>query len=204
MVPLRQLRPSALAFGFREPGLFNKKYYFQKKRAFSTGFWGRVNSVLFGTLVISLRNRVLHKITMILFDMYELSGHDQIVSGHDEIFGNKWFPWAFWWNLFEPFICNGDLPMTFARPRFARRSLASLGGASLRSAEPRWSLASLGGASLRLGLASPRPRFARLEASENGTPSGEPSGGLHPRIKVLWTSGVVPPEGKIWTCFFRT
>ena len=38
---------------------------------------------------------------------------------------NKWFPWAFWWNLFE-FFCNGDLPMTFARPRFARRSLAPL------------------------------------------------------------------------------
>ena len=47
-------------------------------------------------------------------------------------------------------------------PRFARWSLASLGGtASLRSAA--------------------EPRFARLEASENGTPSGEPSGGLHLR-----------------------
>ena len=63
--------------------------------------------------------------------------------------------------------------MTFARPRFARRSLggawlASLGGASLRSAgRPRFARRS-------------EPRFARLEASENGTPSGEPSaGGLY-------------------------
>ena len=52
---------------------------------------------------------------------------------------DKWFPWAFWWNLFE-FFCNGDLPMTFAlggasvEPRFARwDGLASLGGASLGS-----------------------------------------------------------------------
>ena len=61
---------------------------------------------------------------------------------------NKWFPWAFWWNLFE-FFCNGDLPMTFARPRFARRSL---GGASLRSVA----------ASLR---SAGRPRFAPGGAS---------------------------------------
>ena len=73
------------------------------------------------------------------------------------------------------FSCNGDLPMTFAaRPRFARWSLASLGGtASLRSAEQ-----SLRSAEPRFARAA-EPRFARLEASENGTPSGEPSGGLH-------------------------
>ena len=88
----------------------------------------------------------------------------------------------FWWNLFE-FFCNGDLPLTFARPRFARRSL---GGASLRSVEPRFARRD-GLASLRreprFARREPRfarrePRFARLEASENGTPSGEPSGGL--------------------------
>ena len=71
---------------------------------------------------------------------------------------DKWFPaWAFWWNLFE-FFCNGDPSRWHSRgfaslggasvePRFS-----SLGGASLRSVEPRfarWSLASLGGASLR-------------------------------------------------------
>ena len=77
---------------------------------------------------------------------------------------NKWFPWSFWWNLFE-FFCNGDLPMTFARPRFARRT----------SVEPRfarWSLASLGGASLC--SARGRPRFARrsLAASLGGASLG--------------------------------
>ena len=54
--------------------------------------------------------------------------------------------------------------MTFAR---------SADGASV---EPRFAR--------RDGLASlrrPEPRFARLEASENGTPSGEPSGGLYRR-----------------------
>ena len=69
---------------------------------------------------------------------------------------NKWFPWAFWWNLFE-FFCNGDLPMTFA-------------AASLRSAEPRWSLASLDKASLR----SAEPRFARRD----GLASLRSAGGL--------------------------
>ena len=53
---------------------------------------------------------------------------------------------------FLGFFCNGDLPMTFARPRFARRSL---GGASLRSVR---SLASTG----RFGPAVREPRFASL------------------------------------------
>ena len=83
-------------------------------------------------------------------------------------FQNKWFPWAFWWNLFE-FFCNGDLPMTFARPRgFARRSL---GGASLRSVEPRFAR--------RDGLAS-----LGWRPLKTGTPSGEPSGGLY--LLTLW------------------
>ena len=39
---------------------------------------------------------------------------------------------------FLSFFCNGDLPMTFARPRFARwEGLASLGGASLRCGSTR-------------------------------------------------------------------
>ena len=102
---------------------------------------------------------------------------------------NKWFPWAFWWNLFE-FFCNGDLPMTFARPRFARRSL---GGASLRSAgRPRFarrSLASLGWRPLKT---VPLGRTLRgiAPVTHRSVPHGPP-------LKVLWTSGVVPPEGKI-------
>ena len=85
---------------------------------------------------------------------------------------NKWFPWAFWWNLFE-FFCNGDLPMTFARPRFARRSLASLGWRPLKTVPAL-------GRTLR-GIAPPH----------RSVPHGPP-------LKVLWTSGVVPPEGKIY------
>ena len=110
---------------------------------------------------------------------------------------NKWFPWTFWWNLFE-FFCNGDLPMTFARPRlsFARRSL---GETSLRSMEPRFArrdgLASLGGASLRsaggLWKRYPLGRTLRgfVPPSHGPVPHGPP-------LKVLWTSGVVPPDGK--------
>ena len=111
--------------------------------------------------------------------------------------------------LFE-FFCNGDLPMTFARPRFARRSL---GGASLRSMEPRfarWSLASLrrrdGLASLRSagGLASLRSAGGLSKRKKN---SGEPSGGLYPffrrrtagpPLKVLWTFGSTRKDKAIW------
>ena len=80
-----------------------------------------------------------------------------IISGvfSQKLAPNKWFPWAFWWNLFE-FFCNGDLPMTFARPRFARR-------------EPRWSLASLGRPRRSLARLEASLRFARLEASQNST-----------------------------------
>ena len=84
-----------------------------------------------------------------------------------------------------------------------------LRAASLCSAEPRWSLASLGGASLRsagrprFARRDPRPRFARLaslggasrlEASENGTPSRTGNRGF-----VFHSSGSYPPPNSAVT-----
>ena len=84
----------------------------------------------------------------------------------------------------RPRSLGGASLRSAGRPRFVRRDgLASLGGtASLSSAEPRWSLASLGGTASLRSAGGASLRFARLEASENGTPSGEPSGGLYPPL----------------------
>ena len=99
---------------------------------------------------------------------------------------NKWFPWAFWWNLFE-FFCNGDLPMT------ASRGLASLGGASverasLRSVEPRFAR--------RDGLASLGWRPLKTVPPRANPPGDCTRSPVTHRSVTHWTSGVVPPEGK--------
>ena len=96
-------------------------------------------------------------------------------------------PWAFC--LVEPSLSF----FVMATSRWPSRGLASLGGASVEPRFARWSLASLGGAAESLFW-----KFARLEASENGTPSGELTHRSVTHIltdssefRVLWTSGVV-------------
>ena len=98
--------------------------------------------------------------------------------------------------------------MTFARPRFARRpprwSLASLGEASLLGTPPprfaRRSLASLGWRPLKTVPPRANPPGVCTDAPERNSPernSPERNSRTPPykNLKVLWTSGVVPPEG---------